>query len=207
MMTRQWRSRQSQSSSQVQGQGQGHRSSQAQGQGQHVPYGSRFQRTCLDVWTTRLLHQYVFTSTGRWYVSLLGDLGGAHCHGGAQLVTEEPSLSRRSPALQSKIGVWPWASMALGKYGLGRVDIPHSPHFRYGDAASDDRVCLALQRLCDSDPVAPAFGEKLAWLNAYAQVRAPFHSWAVRTAAYAGMYVLPTRDELLQKLNEIGNGY
>ncbi|KAK9128655.1 hypothetical protein Syun_017452 [Stephania yunnanensis] len=27
---------------------------------------------------------------------------------GAQLVTEEPSLSRRSPALQSKIGVWPW---------------------------------------------------------------------------------------------------
>ncbi|KAK9092140.1 hypothetical protein Syun_027051 [Stephania yunnanensis] len=38
--------------------------------------------------------------------------------GGAQLVAEEPSLSRRSPALQSKMGVWPWASMALGEYGL-----------------------------------------------------------------------------------------
>ncbi|KAK9142488.1 hypothetical protein Syun_011888 [Stephania yunnanensis] len=40
----------------------------------------------------------------------------------------------------------------------GAVDIPHSRHFRYGDAASDDRVCLALPRLCDPDPVAPAFG-------------------------------------------------
>ncbi|KAK9099054.1 hypothetical protein Syun_026099 [Stephania yunnanensis] len=40
-------------------------------------------------------------------------LGG---RGGAQLVTEEPSLSRRSPTLQSKMGVWPWASMALGGY-------------------------------------------------------------------------------------------
>ncbi|KAK9082930.1 hypothetical protein Scep_029401 [Stephania cephalantha] len=29
-------------------------------------------------------------------------------------ISEEPSLSRRSPALQSKMGVWPWASMALG---------------------------------------------------------------------------------------------
>ncbi|KAK9160467.1 hypothetical protein Syun_006808 [Stephania yunnanensis] len=29
-------------------------------------------------------------------------------------VAEEPSLSRRSPALQSKMRVWPWASMALG---------------------------------------------------------------------------------------------
>ncbi|KAK9086790.1 hypothetical protein Syun_029184 [Stephania yunnanensis] len=28
----------------------------------------------------------------------------------------------------------------------------------YGDAASHDRVCLALSRLCDPDPVAPAFG-------------------------------------------------
>ncbi|KAK9139884.1 hypothetical protein Scep_009565 [Stephania cephalantha] len=43
--------------------------------------------------------------------SLLEDLGGA------QLVTEEPSLSRRSPALQSKMGVWPWANMALGGCG------------------------------------------------------------------------------------------
>ncbi|KAK9135315.1 hypothetical protein Syun_014645 [Stephania yunnanensis] len=35
--------------------------------------------------------------------SLLGGLGEA------QPVTEEPSLSRRSPALQSKMGVWHWA--------------------------------------------------------------------------------------------------
>ncbi|KAK9111518.1 hypothetical protein Scep_019037 [Stephania cephalantha] len=41
-------------------------------------------------------------------------------HGGAQLVAEEPNSSRRSPALQSKMGVWPWASMALGEYGLGQ---------------------------------------------------------------------------------------
>ncbi|KAK9098446.1 hypothetical protein Syun_025491 [Stephania yunnanensis] len=40
----------------------------------------------------------------------------------------------------------------------GAVDIPHSPHFRYDDAASDDRFCMALPRLCDPDPVAPAFG-------------------------------------------------
>ncbi|KAK9128713.1 hypothetical protein Syun_017510 [Stephania yunnanensis] len=37
--------------------------------------------------------------------------------GGAYLVAEEPSLWRRSPALQSKMGVWPWASMALGGSG------------------------------------------------------------------------------------------
>ncbi|KAK9125264.1 hypothetical protein Scep_014110 [Stephania cephalantha] len=32
----------------------------------------------------------------------------------------------------------------------GAVDIPHSRHFRYGDAASDDRV-LGVARLCDPD--------------------------------------------------------
>ncbi|KAK9162863.1 hypothetical protein Syun_003765 [Stephania yunnanensis] len=67
--------------------------------------------------------------------SLLGAYGGAQfvteepnssqrspaCRGGAKLVTEEPRLSRRSPALQSKMGVWHWASMALGGYGLGQV--------------------------------------------------------------------------------------
>ncbi|KAK8686780.1 hypothetical protein V6N13_125798 [Hibiscus sabdariffa] len=37
---------------------------------------------------------------------------------------------------------------------------------------------------------------------AYAQVCAPYHTWAVRTAVSAGMYTLPTRDELLLKLNE-----
>ncbi|KAK9100602.1 hypothetical protein Scep_024032 [Stephania cephalantha] len=57
--------------------------------------------------------------------SLRGDLGGA------QLVTEEPSLLRRSPACRGGaqpyrvrwgygLGrVWPWAGMAFGGYGLG----------------------------------------------------------------------------------------
>lgn len=39
---------------------------------------------------------------------------------------------------------------------------------------------------------------------AYAETCAPYHSWAVKTAAYAGMYALPTRDQLLVKLNETG---
>ncbi|CAL5399617.1 unnamed protein product [Camellia sinensis] len=37
---------------------------------------------------------------------------------------------------------------------------------------------------------------------AYAQVCAPYHTWAVRTAVYAGMCALPTREQLLLKLNE-----
>ncbi|KAL1568454.1 ACD11 protein-like [Salvia divinorum] len=41
--------------------------------------------------------------------------------------------------------------------------------------------------------------------TAYAKTCAPYHSWAVRTAAYAGMYALPTRDQLLVKLNETDN--
>lgn len=38
--------------------------------------------------------------------------------------------------------------------------------------------------------------------SAYAKTCAPYHTWAVRTAVYAGMYALPTRDQLLLKLNE-----
>ncbi|XP_057810617.1 ACD11 homolog protein-like isoform X2 [Salvia miltiorrhiza] len=41
--------------------------------------------------------------------------------------------------------------------------------------------------------------------TAYAKTCAPYHTWAVRTAAYAGMYALPTRDQLLVKLNENDN--
>ncbi|KAK9151206.1 hypothetical protein Syun_009515 [Stephania yunnanensis] len=66
-------------------------------------------------------------------------LGG---HGGAQLVAEEPSLSRRSPA----------------RHGGAQLVAEEPSPKEYGDAASDDRVCLALPRLCDPDPVAPAFG-------------------------------------------------
>ncbi|CAA7045863.1 unnamed protein product [Microthlaspi erraticum] len=43
---------------------------------------------------------------------------------------------------------------------------------------------------------------KDAATKAYTQVCAPFHSWAVRTAVYAGMYTLPTREQLLLRLNE-----
>ncbi|XP_068663914.1 ACD11 homolog protein [Aristolochia californica] len=38
--------------------------------------------------------------------------------------------------------------------------------------------------------------------TAYAEVCAPFHTWAIRTAVGAGMYALPTREQLLLKLNE-----
>ncbi|KAL0446896.1 UNVERIFIED_CONTAM: ACD11protein [Sesamum latifolium] len=43
---------------------------------------------------------------------------------------------------------------------------------------------------------------KEAASTAYAKTCAPYHTWAVRTAVYAGMYGLPTRDQLLLKLNE-----
>ncbi|PIN05955.1 hypothetical protein CDL12_21502 [Handroanthus impetiginosus] len=43
---------------------------------------------------------------------------------------------------------------------------------------------------------------KEAASTAYAKACAPYHSWAVRTAVSAGMYALPTREQLLQKLNE-----
>ncbi|XP_047313671.1 ACD11 homolog protein-like [Impatiens glandulifera] len=37
--------------------------------------------------------------------------------------------------------------------------------------------------------------------TAYADVCAPYHTWVVRTAAYAGMCALPTREQLLLNLN------
>uniref|UniRef100_A0A2P2L859 Uncharacterized protein MANES_14G122400 n=1 Tax=Rhizophora mucronata TaxID=61149 RepID=A0A2P2L859_RHIMU len=38
--------------------------------------------------------------------------------------------------------------------------------------------------------------------KAYAQVFAPHHGWAIRKAVAAGMYALPTKAQLLRKLNE-----
>ncbi|GAB2280810.1 Accelerated cell death 11 [Dionaea muscipula] len=38
--------------------------------------------------------------------------------------------------------------------------------------------------------------------KAYTQVFAPHHGWAIRKAVAAGMYALPTRAQLLMKLNE-----
>ncbi|KAH9747812.1 Accelerated cell death 11 [Citrus sinensis] len=40
--------------------------------------------------------------------------------------------------------------------------------------------------------------------KAYTQVFAPHHGWAIRKAVAAGMYALPTRAQLLRKLNEDG---
>lgn len=37
---------------------------------------------------------------------------------------------------------------------------------------------------------------------AYARVLAPHHGWAIRKAVAAGMYTLPTKAQLLKKLNE-----
>ncbi|MED6221209.1 hypothetical protein PIB30_052286 [Stylosanthes scabra] len=38
--------------------------------------------------------------------------------------------------------------------------------------------------------------------TAYGQICAPYHTWAVRTAVHAGMYTLPTREQLFIRLNE-----
>ncbi|MFS8028582.1 putative glycolipid transfer protein [Helianthus anomalus] len=43
---------------------------------------------------------------------------------------------------------------------------------------------------------------KTAATTAYQQTCAPYHTWAVRTAASAGMCTLPTREQLLLNLNE-----
>lgn len=43
---------------------------------------------------------------------------------------------------------------------------------------------------------------KEAASTAYAKVCAPYHTWPVRTAVSAGMCALPTREQLLLKLNE-----
>lgn len=40
--------------------------------------------------------------------------------------------------------------------------------------------------------------------KAYGQVFAPHHVWAIRKAVAAGMYALPTKSQLLRKLNEDG---
>ncbi|EOA17341.1 hypothetical protein CARUB_v10005624mg [Capsella rubella] len=50
--------------------------------------------------------------------------------------------------------------------------------------------------------IADDYSLKDAATTAYTEVCAPFHTWAVRTAVYAGMYTLPTRDQLLLRLNE-----
>ncbi|KAK9111351.1 hypothetical protein Scep_018870 [Stephania cephalantha] len=113
----------------------------------------------------------------------------------ASTVLAEPSkVTRESPSL-SLIGPSPRSLIAC----LLSAFIGPSLVLR--------RSLIAFFSLLTFPPVHSDCSLREAASTAYAQVRAPFHSWAVRTAAYAGMYVLPTREELLQKLNEIGNGY
>ena len=40
--------------------------------------------------------------------------------------------------------------------------------------------------------------------RAYTQVFSPHHSYPIRAAVAAGMYTLPTKAQLLEKLNEDG---
>ncbi|KAL2509609.1 ACD11-like protein [Forsythia ovata] len=46
------------------------------------------------------------------------------------------------------------------------------------------------------------FSLKEAASAAYTKTCAPYHAWAIRTAVSAGMYALPTREQLLLRLNE-----
>ncbi|XP_019054216.1 PREDICTED: accelerated cell death 11-like [Nelumbo nucifera] len=51
----------------------------------------------------------------------------------------------------------------------------------------------------------PLFSEcslREAASTAYPQVFAQYHTWAIRTAVGAGLYTLPTREQLVVKLNE-----
>ncbi|KAK9147458.1 hypothetical protein Scep_006215 [Stephania cephalantha] len=77
--------------------------------------GSRFARADeLHTSHDQQLQEILRLLRAHMLCSLLRGLGGA------QLVAEEPSLSRRSPALQSKTGyglgrVWPWAEAELAE--------------------------------------------------------------------------------------------
>ncbi|KAK2971571.1 hypothetical protein RJ640_017940, partial [Escallonia rubra] len=61
-----------------------------------------------------------------------------------------------------------------------------------------DLIRVLFQNFLSSDD----YSLKEAASTAYAQVCAPYHTWAVRTAVSAGMCALPTREQLLLKLNE-----
>lgn len=61
-----------------------------------------------------------------------------------------------------------------------------------------DLIRVLFQNFLSTDE----YSLKDAASTAYAQVCAPYHTWAVRTAVSAGMCALPTREQLLLKLNE-----
>ncbi|KAK8940726.1 hypothetical protein KSP39_PZI010154 [Platanthera zijinensis] len=63
-----------------------------------------------------------------------------------------------------------------------------------------DLLRTMFEQFLSSEEISP----KEAASSAYAQVCAPFHTWAIRTAVGAGMCTLPTRDHLLLKLGDTG---
>ncbi|XP_065880398.1 ACD11 homolog protein [Euphorbia lathyris] len=81
--------------------------------------------------------------------------------------------------------------------GTVRTSGSHSRNLRRVRQGLDLIRALFEQFLSTDD-----FSLKDAATTAYTQVCAPYHTWAVRTAVYAGMYTLPTRDQLLIRLHE-----
>ncbi|WCJ24574.1 Glycolipid transfer protein (GLTP) family protein [Euphorbia peplus] len=81
--------------------------------------------------------------------------------------------------------------------GTVRTSGSHSRNLRRVRQGLDLMRVLFEQFLSTDD-----FSLKDAATTAYTQVCAPYHTWAVRTAVYAGMYTLPTRDQLLLRLHE-----
>ncbi|KAJ9140726.1 hypothetical protein P3X46_031336 [Hevea brasiliensis] len=81
--------------------------------------------------------------------------------------------------------------------GTVRTPGSHSRNLRRVRQGLDLIRALFEQFLATDD-----YSLKDAATTAYAQVCAPYHTWAVRTAVYAGMYTLPSRDQLLLKLSE-----
>ncbi|KAK4753522.1 hypothetical protein SAY87_001626 [Trapa incisa] len=73
----------------------------------------------------------------------------------------------------------------------------HSRNLRRVRQGLDLIRVLFMQFIVSND-----YSLKNAATTAYSQVCAPYHTWAVRTAVYAGMYTLPSRDQLLLKLGE-----
>ncbi|XP_058107950.1 ACD11 homolog protein isoform X2 [Magnolia sinica] len=61
-----------------------------------------------------------------------------------------------------------------------------------------------IRALCEQFLSSDRCSLKAAATTAYEQVCAPYHTWTIRKAVGAGMYALPTREQLLLRLNETG---
>ncbi|XP_020095323.1 accelerated cell death 11-like [Ananas comosus] len=86
------------------------------------------------------------------------------------------------------------------------LDVEHN---RVREAGSHTRNLLRVKRGLDMvkvlfEQILVSEGNSLrnAASIAYAEVFSPHHGWAIRKAVAAGMYALPTKSQLLKKLNE-----